>query len=80
MNRTTGAEATALSMAVRTSDDSRRVCNNDFEMRGSTVEEVADGCSAESAPRNACNHVSCRATSSWIQSLVRGLLNFGIAS
>lgn len=61
MNKTTGAEATALSMAVRTSDDSKRVCNNDCEMRGSSVEDVADGCSAESAPRKACGSVSCRA-------------------
>lgn len=55
MNNTTGAEATALSMAVRTSDDSKRVCSSDCDTRGRRVEDVADGCSAESAPRKACS-------------------------
>lgn len=80
MNRTTGAEATALSMAVRTSDDSKRVCNNDCEIRGSTVVDVADGRSAESAPRRACSDISYRTIVSWIRSLVLVLLDFGIAS
>lgn len=54
MNNTTGADPTALSIAVRTSLESSLVCINDCEMRGRRVVEVADGCTAAIAPRRAC--------------------------
>jgi len=54
MNSTTGADPTALSIAVRTSPERSRVCINDCEMRGRRLVEVADGCSAAIAPRRAC--------------------------
>ena len=53
MNNTTGADATALSIAVLTSDDKHLVCTNDCEIRGSRVVDVADGLSAAIAPRAA---------------------------
>lgn len=54
MNRTTGADATALSIALRTSVDNRRVCKSDEEIRGRSVVEVAPGERAARAPRRAC--------------------------
>jgi len=53
MNRTTGAEATALSIAVRTSCDSNRVWAREEVILGRRVVEVARGESADKAPRRA---------------------------
>ena len=58
MNRTTGAEATALSIAVRTSCDSNRVWAREEVILGRRVVEVARGESADKAPRRACGIVS----------------------
>lgn len=54
MNSTTGAEATAWSIAVLTSCDNNLVCIKDCEIRGRSVDTVDDGCSAATAPRRAC--------------------------
>lgn len=58
MNRTTGAEATALSIAALTSVDSSLVCARLWEMRGKRAADVAPGRRAYRAPRNACESVS----------------------
>ena len=55
MKRTTGAEATALSIAVRTSCDRRRVCRRWCDILGWREEAVAEGRRAATAPRKACN-------------------------
>ena len=55
MNSTTGADATALSIAVRTSEERRRVWIRDREMCGRRVVDVADGRRAAIAPRTAWN-------------------------
>jgi hypothetical protein len=54
MNRTTGAEATALSIAVLTSCDNSLVCRMDRDILGRMELWVADGERDESAPRTAC--------------------------
>jgi hypothetical protein len=46
-------EATALSIAVRTSWDKSRVCRRERCIRGVRVECVVEGRRAEMAPRNA---------------------------
>jgi len=53
MNSTTGAEATALSIAARTSVDSSRVCERCELIKGCSVEWVAPGRREERAPRRA---------------------------
>lgn len=53
MNRTTGADATALSIAARTSVDSSRVCESCEVTKGCRVEWVAPGRSEEKTPRRA---------------------------
>ena len=58
MNRTTGADATALSMAERTSCESSRVCRSEVDICGKRMECVADGDKEEKAPRRACLGVS----------------------
>ena len=55
MKRTTGAEATALSIAVRTSCDRRRVWRRWCDIRGWREEAVAEGRRAATAPRRACD-------------------------
>jgi hypothetical protein len=55
MKRTTGAEATALSIAVRTSCDRRRVWRRWCDIRGWREEAVAEGRRAVTAPRRACD-------------------------
>ena len=54
MNSTTGAEATALSIALRTSDDRSRVCRREVDIRGMRVACVAEGEREDRAPRRAC--------------------------
>ena len=58
MKRTTGAEATALSIAVRTCCDRRRVWSRWCDIRGWREEAVAEGRRAARAPRNAWGRVS----------------------
>ena len=53
MNSTTGAEATALSIAERTSWESRRVWSSEVDIRGRRVLWVAEGEREEMAPRRA---------------------------
>ena len=60
MNRTTGAEATALSMAVRTSCDSSLVCSSDCDTLGRRELWVVDGEREDSAPRTAGNRMDLR--------------------
>jgi hypothetical protein len=55
INRTTGAEATALSIAVRTSCDRKRVWRRWCDIRGWREEAVAEGRRAATAPRRACD-------------------------
>jgi hypothetical protein len=54
IKRTTGAEATALSIAERTSCESRRVCDSWEVIRGRMVLWVAEGERDARAPRSAC--------------------------
>ena len=68
MNKTTGAEATALSIAVRTSFERNLVCAKDCEMRGRRVFGVAEGRRAASAPRSAYGKwlgTRCRGVKLW---------------
>jgi hypothetical protein len=54
MKSTTGAEATALSIAVRTWEERSRVWRREGEMCRDSIEvDVADGDSVERAPRRA---------------------------
>lgn len=54
MNKTTGADATALSIADLTASDRHRRCPKFDEIRGRSDVYVADGAIAAAAPRSAC--------------------------
>lgn len=70
MNSTTGADATALSIAARTSVDSSRVCESCEVMYGCSVECVAPGRREEKTPRRA---YSLRGNLVSFEGIVRGL-------
>jgi hypothetical protein len=55
MNKTTGADTTALSIALRIPSDNKRVCRKERDTRGRSVVCDAEGLSAAAAPRKACH-------------------------